>query len=146
VSEVERLQPIVAEAMEPTVDGGYVETTIETYEYKCKGCNLVWTRYYVAKECEKRNHVEVFEKGPYGGMIENGKLVGGKYYEIKALRREKAKLVEEVVTLKVKFLIKEGIPEETKEQLRDLVAQRTEELINEASEKKGRKVKVERVK
>jgi hypothetical protein len=45
VSTVTRREARPTEIMEPTIDGGYVEYTIDqAHAWRCNGCGLVWEK------------------------------------------------------------------------------------------------------
>lgn len=91
MSTVTRREANPTAIMTPTLDGGYVEHTIEAaHAWRCDGCGLVWEKRWHAEACEERGHVPSFQQGPYGvKYVENGQPVGDlRYYQRSAIRRE----------------------------------------------------------
>jgi hypothetical protein len=88
MSNVTQREQVEATMTEPLIDGGYQERTYRGFAWRCDGCGLVWEKRHQAQGCEGRNHQGRYEAGPYGGYVENGRHVGGRYYPRAALRRE----------------------------------------------------------
>lgn len=92
MASVTRLEERPTAIMEPLMDGGFVESTIEhAHLWRCDGCGLVWQKRWHAETCAERGHKPSFEQGPYGVThVVNGRLMGNpRYYTRSAVRRDR---------------------------------------------------------
>ena len=87
MSKAIKKEQIEATATIPMEYGGYTEARYKCFAWMCAGCGLVWDRRHLAQECEKRGHIDAFEK-MYCSGTENGKPINPRYYPVVALRRD----------------------------------------------------------
>jgi hypothetical protein len=97
MSDVARMERIEAGMMDPQMDGGFVETTIEKRAWMCCGCGLVWSRYGQAADCEGRGHTATFQVRYVTGPIVNGVPKAERWYPRAAIRREPLDVVADAL-------------------------------------------------